>query len=173
MSPASATATTEDLAESSLRVAWWGRRIGIGLLALIVAADVGGGLGVHTATAAAAGAGYRLTLSYPGIARPGLDVPWRVEVQHPGGFQKPITLALTGDYLTIFETQGFHPDPATETRSASNLLMTFTPPAGDTFVLDYDAYIQPASEHGASGTLTLVVDHRTVAAVDFRTFLWP
>ncbi|GAB3866894.1 hypothetical protein GCM10028801_39750 [Nocardioides maradonensis] len=172
MSPSS-TATTTNLAESSFPAALWGRRLGIGFLALVVAVDLAGGLGVHTVTRSAAGAGYRLTLSYPGIARPGLDVPWRVTVEHPGGFSGPITLALTGDYLTIFETQGFHPNPTSETRDGNDLLMTFAPPPGDTFVLDYDAYIQPASEHGADGTLALHVHGRAVASLAFGTFLWP
>lgn len=173
MSQPSSTATTTDLAESSLPGALWGRRLGIGILALVVAVDLAGGLGVHTVTRTATGAGYRLTLSYPGIARPGLDVRWRVTVEHPGGFGAPITLALTGDYLRIFETQGFHPEPSAETRDGTDLLMRFDPPPGDTFVLDYDAYIQPASERGADGRLALRVHGEPVAAVDFGTFLWP
>lgn len=173
MSPAPSTATTSGIPESRQRTAVWGRRLGVALLVLVVAADLVGGLGVHTSTQAATGGGYRMTLTYPGIARPGLDVRWRVRVDHPGGFDAPITLALTGDYLTIFETQGFHPEPSSETRDGHELLMTFDPPPRDTFVLDYDAYIQPASERGASGTLTLKVHGRAKASVDFRTFLWP
>ena len=86
---------------------------------------------------------------------------------------RPITLALSGDYLSIYETQGFHPEPSAETRSAHRLLLTFDPPHGDSFVLDYDAYIQPASQRGKSGTLSLKVHGRNAASVHFHTFLWP
>jgi len=37
-------------------------------------------------------------------------------VTHPGGLGKEVTLAISGDYLNIFETQGFHPTPSDETR---------------------------------------------------------
>jgi hypothetical protein len=174
MSEAGPTATTSGLPESRLRAAVWGRRLGVAVLTLIVAADLVGALGVHTSTQAASGAdGYHLSLDYPGIARPGLDVVWRARVDHPGGFDAPITLAITGDYLSIYETQGFHPNPSAETRDGHDLLLTFDPPPHETFVLDYDAYIQPASERGKSGRLTLKVHGRAMASVAFRTFLWP
>ena len=173
MTSASGSATTSDLSESATTAAVWGRRVGIAALVLVVAADLGGGLGVHTTTRTATGGGYRLTLSYPGIARAGLDVRWRARVDHAGGFDRPITLALSGDYLSIYETQGFHPEPSAETRSAHRLLLTFDPPHGDSFVLDYDAYIQPASQRGKSGTLSLKVHGRNAASVHFHTFLWP
>jgi len=64
------------------------------------------------------------------MARAGLDTPWQVTVTRPGGLGKQVTLAITGDYFTIFETQGFHPEPADETRNAHTLYLTFTAPPG-------------------------------------------
>lgn len=167
------TPTIPDLPAASPTGAVWGRRAGVAGLALVVIADLVGVLGVHTDTRSASGDGYRLSLLYPAIARPGLDVRWEARVEHPGGFDHPITLALTGDYYSIFEDQGYHPEPASETRTGRELLLTFTPPHGDTFVVDYDAYVQPASEVGRDGRLTLRVGGRPTASVDFRTFLWP
>jgi hypothetical protein len=61
----------------------------------------------------------------------------------------------------MFETQGFHPQPADETRDASTLYLTFTAPPGDTLVVDFDTYVQPASQAGSAATVA-VVDNATL-----------
>jgi hypothetical protein len=153
--------------------ATWTRRVWIVLLAALVAVGATGFLGVHTGTVSASGGGYDLTLRYPQVARAGLDVRWQVTLRHPGGFGKSVDLLVTGDYFDIFETQGVWPEPSAETRSARYVHWTFDPPAGDTLVVDYDAYIQPASQVGRDGTVTVVVDGSPVVSVDFATRLLP
>lgn len=151
----------------------WARRLMLGVLALVVLADLVGLLGVHTSSATTTRDGYRLSLRYPDIARAGLDVQWQVTVSHPGGFGKEVVLAVTGDYFDIFETQGFHPQPSAETRDGHTLYLTFDAPPGDTLVVYYDAYIQPASQQGKSARVA-VLDHGTPAAwIDYRTRLVP
>ena len=105
------------------------------------AAAVGGGNGLH------------LTLRYPSVARAGLDTPWQVTVTHPGGFGKQLTLASPATTSTSSRPRASIPNPADETRDADTLYLTFTAPPGDTFVVDFDAYIQPASQQGRSATL--------------------
>jgi len=107
------------------------------------------------------------------VARAGLDTPWQVTVTRPGGLGKQVTLAITGDYFTIFETQGFHPEPADETRNAHTLYLTFTAPPGDTFVVDFDAYIQPSSQQGRSATLAVMRGGQPMVSLDFDTRLMP
>lgn len=146
------------------------------LVLLLVVLNMSGALGVRTDTVTRTSGGYTLSLDYPATGRAGLDVRWRVHVQHQGGFDKELTLALTGDYFDIFETQGFFPDPSTQVRDGTTLYLTFDAPAGERFVLDYDAYIQPASQRGHEGHLA-VVDSSTggaeLVAVDYRTRLVP
>ncbi len=154
-------------------MALWLRRAMLSAMALAVAADLLSLLGVRTSTASAQGNGYGLSLHYPSVARAGLDTPWQVTVTHPGGFGKQVTLAVTGDYFNIFETQGFHPEPAEETRDAHTLYLTFTAPPGDTFVVDFDAYIQPASQQGRSATLAVMDGATPAVSVDFDTRLMP
>jgi hypothetical protein len=165
----------EPLVEGARPVAAWTRRATVGLLALLVFAALGGLLGVHTSTASATANGWTLSLSYPRVARAGLDVTWRATVQHPGGFGKEITLAVTGDYLNIFETQGFHPDPSDQSRDGSTLYLTFTAPKGDTFVVDFDAYVQPASQAGSAATVSVVGNSTLtpLASVHVATHLAP
>jgi hypothetical protein len=165
--------TAADLDQASHPAAMWVRRTALTVMALVVAADLTGLLGVHTREATASRDGYMLTLHYPGVARAGLDTPWQVEVTHPGGFGKQLTLAVTGDYFDIFETQGFHPNPSDETRDGHTLYLTFTAPPGDTFVVDFDAYIQPASQQGRSATVALVDGTTPLVSVSYRTRLLP
>ena len=163
------------LAVSRHAAATWVRRAALSLMALFVAVGLSSFLGVHTGTASAEHDQWGLTLKYPQVARPGLDVRWQATVTHPGGLGKEVTLAVTGDYFNIFETQGFHPEPAEETRDGRMLYLTFTAPPGDTFVVDFDTYVQPSSQAGRSATLA-VVDTKTLVpltSVDFRTRVMP
>lgn len=163
----------EEIDAGSHPVALWLRRAMLTAMALVVAADLFSLLGVHTSTVTASRDGYGLTLHYPSVARAGLDTPWQVTVTHPGGFGKQITLAVTGSYFNIFETQGFHPQPADETRDGQTLYLTFTAPPGDTFVVDFDAYIQPSSQQGRSATLAVVDGGTPAVSVDYHTRLMP
>ncbi len=173
MPDASVVGTAADVEEASHPAVPWVRRVALAAMALVVAAGLTGLLGVHTSEASARHDGYILTLHYPGVARAGLDTTWQVEVTHPGGFGKELTLAVTGDYFDIFETQGFHPNPSDETRDGRTLYLTFTAPPGDTFVVDFDAYIQPASQQGRAATVALVEGTTPLVAVRYRTRILP
>ena len=140
----------EEIDEGSHPVALWLRRAMLTAMASVVLAGLLSLLGVHTSTTSAEGNGYDLTLSYP-VSRAGRSghavAGHRHPSRRPGQAGHP---RVTGDYFNIFETQGFHPEPADETRDAHTLYLTFTAPPGDTFVVDFDAYIQPASQQGRS-----------------------
>lgn len=166
------TRTGVETAES--RGAVWGRRGVLAVLAAFALLGLSGFLGVHTATAEADQDGFHVSVRYASFARSGLDVPWQVTVHQDGGLGETVTLAVTADYFDIYETQGFSPDPASSVRNGDTLFLTFDSPGGDTFVVSYDAYIQPASQQGRDGTVGVVTsDGRTVASVDFRTRLLP
>jgi hypothetical protein len=166
--------TRTDVEAAEGRGAVWGRRAVLAVLSVFVLVGVTGYLGVHTTTAEATEDGYHLSLRYASVARGGLDVPWEVTVRQDGGLAETVTLAVTGDYFDIYETQGFTPEPSSSVRNADTVYLTFDSPGGDTFVVSYDAYIQPASQQGRDGTIGVVTsDGRTVASIDFRTRLLP
>jgi hypothetical protein len=152
----------------------WSRRVVLVALTLFVGAGLLGVLGVRTATTTRSVDGYTLTLEHATVARAGLDVPFAVTVSHEGGFDDMITLAVTGDYFDIYETQGFNPEPSKQVRDADTLYLTFDAPQGDVFRFAYDAYIQPSSQQGRSGEVSLLTstgaEHITIA---FRTRLLP
>ena len=156
------------------RVAAVGRRVVLGVLLVVVVAGLLGVLGVRTTTGSETAGGYSLSVQHASVARAGLDVPWEVTVLSDDGFEKTITLAVTGDYFDIYETQGFAPEPSASVRDGETLYLEFDAPEGDTFVVDYDAYIQPSSQRGASATVSVVgTDLRPLVSVDIDTFLLP
>ncbi|MGV9866391.1 hypothetical protein [Rhodococcus koreensis] len=151
----------------------WLRRGAVVLLALIVALGAVGLLGVRSGTAHAAGGGYELTLTYPQVARAGLDVPWELIVRKPGGFTEPVVIVVDSDYFDMFETQGWRPEPSAETADASRTYMTVDPPPGDTLTLGFDAYIQPSSQLGHSGSVSVSENGVDVVTLEFTTWLVP
>jgi hypothetical protein len=149
------------------------KRLLVALLAVIVLAGGAGLFGVRSRESSASAAGWTVSVTYAWVARAGLDVPWQVTVHHDGGFAGPVTLAVTADYFDIFESQGLDPEPATETSDGDKLYWTFDPPPGDDLVVDFDAYIQPSSQLGASGEVAVLDGGRPVVSVPFRTWLVP
>lgn len=149
------------------------RRIGIVLLVAVVGAGATGYLGVHSSSTSVQKSGWTLTVTYPQVARAGLDVPWRVSVQSPGDLPATITLAISTNYFRMFETQGFFPTPSAMTDDGAFAYLTFATQPGNDFVVDYDAYIQPAQQIGKSGTVELIVHGAVEAQRSFRTWLLP
>jgi hypothetical protein len=149
------------------------QRIGLAVLLVIVLAGALGVFGVHSRTTSTRSGGYELSVTYPQTARAGLDVPWRTRVHHAGGFDSAITLAVSTDYWRMFETQGFFPDADSSTNDGHFVYLTFQKPRGTDFVLDYDAYIQPAAQLGKSATVKLIVHGSVVAETTLHTWLVP
>jgi hypothetical protein len=162
-------------AEAARRGRPW-RMAAVGVLSVVVALGAVGALGVRSREASATAGGYQLSLTYPWVARAGLDVPWRVTVRRPGGFtgMKSITLAVTADYFDIFETQGFHPEPSEETRDGHRLYLTFAvPESGEVFVADFDTYVQPSAQLGRRARVAVVEGSAERVGLTFRTWLLP
>lgn len=114
-----------------------------------------------------------MTVTYALIARAGLDVPWRVTVEHPGGFDEDVVIAVSARYFDIFETQGFHPEPDMQTGDGDLVYLKFTAPNGPTFSADFDAYIQPSSQLSQGADVVLLVDDRPLLSVSYTAWLVP
>src|SRR4051812_19587507 len=141
---------------------------------VIVVAGASGWLGVRAHTEHASGGGYDLTLTYPKVARAGLDIPWELRLVHPGGFTGKITIAVSANYFDIFEFQGMHPEPSDETADGRFVYLTFEPPpTGDVFTTALDTYVQPASQIGRHATVQAIVGGEPVAEVSYSTWLVP
>ena len=151
-----------------------GRRIALTVMLVVVLAGASGWLGVRAQTTTASGGGYDLSVTYPRVARSGLDVPWELRLEHPGGFQDDIVIAVSADYYDIFEFQGMHPEPSDETSDGRFVYLTFKPPpSGDVFTTSLDTYVQPASQIGRHATVRAIIAGQPVAEVSYSTWLVP
>ncbi|WP_256838799.1 hypothetical protein [Ornithinimicrobium faecis] len=150
------------------------RRVGFLTLVLVVLAGLFGFLGDRVGVVEGpAGDGQHLRLEYAATSRPGLDVPFEIRVTRPEGLDPEVTLAITGDYLRLYETQGWYPEPSEQTRDGQWVYLTFATEGQPVMVVDYDAYIQPNAVLPRSGQLAVVVDGEPVDPLSFRTFLFP
>jgi hypothetical protein len=141
----------------------------VGVLVLAVANL----LGMRTESVTATGGGYRLSVTYGSISRPGLATPWGIEVHHPGGFDGPITIATTRRYLMLFDHNVFYPDPASVTATRDQLIFEFDPPPGDVFRVTMDGRIEPTEHVAQSAETSVLVDDAPVVTVSYTTRVVP
>jgi hypothetical protein len=150
------------------------RRAYLALLVVFLACGALGLFGVRTGAAQASGGGFDVEVHYAEMSRPGLATPWSVQVRKAGGFDGPVTLAVTQSYLDLFDENGLDPDPAAATSDDERVIWEFDPPeSGDTLIISFDARIEPAAQAGRSGVVEVLVDGEPVVSVRFKTNLMP
>jgi hypothetical protein len=171
----SATTSTdpEELPFDEVRRARLVRRLVIGLLVAFLAAGAFELFGARTDQATAEASGYRLTVTYPSITRPGLPIRWEFEVDHAGGFDGPIRLATTFDYIHLFDISNLEPDATSATATSDDLIYVFDPPSGDSFRVAMDGNTEPGFHELPEATTTLFVDDEPVVAVTYSTKVMP
>ena len=143
------------------------------LLVIVLVAGMLGFLGVRSSTATAQGGGYELDLTYPRIARAGLDVPWEVTVRREDGFDEEIVLAVDTSYFEILEMRGRLPEPSSETAGGGLAYLTFDPPPGDEFTFALDVRIQAGRQWGESGSVSVMDGEKSAVTIYFDTWLVP
>lgn len=163
----------EDIPLRSVRRARIGRRVIIACLVLFLAAGAFEVFGSRTAETTAEASGYRLTVIYPSVTRPGLPIRWEFEVDHPGGFEGPIRLATSFDYLHLFDISNLEPDATSATANGGDVIYEFDPPDADAFRVSMDGNTEPGFHELPSATTTLYVDGRPVVAVTYSTKVVP
>jgi hypothetical protein len=146
------------------------------LLALLVLAGLLNVLGVKSRTVDAASPDGALAVSvhYAQVARAGLDVPFRITVQRQGGFDQDVTIAVSSDYLDLFDRNGIEPQPTAATATTDDVVWRFDPPPGDTMEVSVDMQVQGGRHWGRSGTVAVLDDGEApLVAVHFKTWLAP
>jgi hypothetical protein len=163
---------TRDL--GTVQRAQHGRRAAILAMWVLVIAGAVGAFGVRSATVRASSDGFGASLYYAQVARAGWDVPWHLEITKEGGFDSgTVTVAVSRSFFDIYETQGFHPSPESETSDDQYVYLEFSAPPCDTLVVDYDAYIQPMAQLGRRSHLKVITDGQERVDLRWRTFLFP
>lgn len=143
-------------------------------LAVLDGLDVVDAYGVDTETTFVDTPDGRLVVQHPTVTRPALATPFRVRVEQPGGFDAPITIAVSRPWIEMWDENGLYPSPSAETGDPEWVVWEFDPPEGSAFALFYDARIEPARQSGQSGEVQLRDDDGTVlATVSMRTEVRP
>jgi hypothetical protein len=156
--------------------ALWLRRAYLSVLAVIVLAGACGVLGVRSRTVTSRSADGAITLQvhYAQVARAGLGVPFDVTVHRDGGFGRAgVTLAITTQYLELFDLNAMLPEPSASTASDATTIWHFDAPPGDTFGLSLDMQVRGGRHWGRAGALTLVEDRKPIARASFKSWLSP
>ena len=149
------------------------RRVVMGLIGVGVVVALTSFLGPHTTTISGSGNGYRLTLTYPSVTRPGLAVRWVLEVRHPGGFDGKVTIATTSRYFDLFDFNNLDPVPSSQTTDGTNSIWVFDPPPGDVLTITMDARLEPAQQYGKSAVTELRLGGLRAVVLHYSTRVMP
>jgi hypothetical protein len=152
------------------------RRAFLCLLAVFVALGATGVFGVRSKVVAGApGHDFQLSVRYPSVTRAGLPASITIRVTHDGGFDGPVTLAITRSYLGLFDEQGVRPEPDASTSEGPMLVWEFEPPdRGDTFTVTIDVIVETGRHFGNDAVVELrSQDGDTLSSVPLDTWIAP
>lgn len=171
----STVSTLDDVPEAGSRRSLLWRRVGVVALSLLVAGGLFGVFGDRlNVVEGDSGDSIHLAVTYASVTRPGQDVTFEIEVTDPAGLDSEVTLAINPEYLSLYETQGWYPDPSDQSRDGEWLYLTFATERRTTMVIGFDAYIQPDQVRGRQGRVAVVGDDGVPRApVTFTTTLFP
>jgi len=158
-----------------VRRAQWGRRLLLVFLAAIVVVGLIGLLGTRSRTTESSGNGYDLKVHYASIARPGVAVPFDIQVEHDGGFAGPVSVAVSSSYLASVDAQAPEPQPESATSDGDLIIFQFDPPAGDEFDVAWEAEVDPTANMGRKEAMVAVIDDagNPAVSVSLRTWVLP
>ncbi|HEV8572145.1 MAG TPA: hypothetical protein VGR49_03720 [Actinomycetota bacterium] len=156
-----------------LRRARAGRRVGLAALVGVLVLAGANLLGVRFGVVTSSGGGYRLSVAYAKVSRPGLSTPWSIEVQRSGGFDGPIRIATSRRYLTLFDYNAAHPEPSATTGTPDVVIWEFDPPPGDTLRVSFDGRLEPTEHLSQLGETSVLVDDVPVVTVAYTTRVVP
>ena len=159
--------TTRDLK----RARWW-RRLGLLFLAAVLILGALNFFGGRTSKATASGNGYQLEVSYPRTGRPGIGAPIQIQVQKQGGFQGPVTVSMSSDYLDVLDVRNLVPDPQQSTSSDKAVTWQFNQPPGDTLGISISAEFDPDEHAGVHHGAVTVIDNNGKPAVATHFTTW-
>jgi hypothetical protein len=172
--PSDATATEpERLPEPRLRRQRFVRRIELAALGLFLLAGLFGVLGSKTDVVSASAPGVTLTVTYPSITRPGLPIRWEIQVHRDGGFDGPVELRTTFDYLHLFDVSNLEPEPSSSTGTAGEIVYVFDPPAGEDFRVSMDGNTEPGVHEVPAAETSFVLHGAPVVTVEYFTVVVP
>ena len=149
------------------------RRIGVGVLLVVVIAALLGWAGPRPSVAAAEAAGYRLEVSHPSVSRPGLAIRLSIVVSREGGYDQPVRLVLSREYIEALDFNAIIPDASAQIADDGSVIWEFDPPRGDSLTVDVDGKHEPGAEGVIHGDVAVLDQGQRVVGVEFSTTVLP
>ena len=157
------------------RGAWWRRLAMLGLVAFLVAGLLGV-WGVHDATVVASDRGVDLSVRYARTARPGITLPFDIELTKDGGWDgDTVRVAVSSDYLNALQVTNISPEPSSSTADGDYTVWEFDTPDADTLAVEVAAEVDPSTDPGRKRAVVQVRndDGSSLTAVRFLTWVMP
>jgi hypothetical protein len=130
--------------------------------------------GGRTSKTQAQAGDWQLEVTYPRTGRPGIGAPFEIQVQHDGGFDGPVSVSVTSDYLDVLDVRSIDPDPSQATASDKAVTWQFDSPQGDTLSVSLNAEFEPDEHPGPhDATVTVLDNDKPVVHTRFRTWEAP
>jgi hypothetical protein len=149
------------------------RRIGLVVMALVVAAALSGVLGSRGGTAVVSEGPVTMTVEYAQITRPGVEAELQIHLRHDDGFTGPVTIAIDRDLFGRLDFNSWYPTAASETSNSSVVIYEFDPPAGQEFTVRLDAHAQSTQWPSADTYTVALMDEEHDVEAEFRMWVLP
>ncbi len=149
------------------------RRIGLGLLLIVVMMALLGWAGPRPSVASAEATGYRLAVSHPSVSRPGLAIRLSIVVSREGGFDQPVRLILAREYIEALDFNAIYPDASAQIADNGHVIWEFDPPRGDSLTVDFDGRHEPGAEGVINGNIAVLDQGERAVEVEFSTLVLP
>lgn len=143
------------------------------ILAVLDGLDALNALGPDERRVAASGGGFELDVEYPSVTRPALASVFRITVRRDGGFDEPVQVAVSREYLEAWDLNGVLPSPAAETSLGEWVVWEFDPPPGGELLITYESRVEPGQQTSVPGAVAVLVEDEPVAEVRFTTAMRP
>jgi hypothetical protein len=147
---------------------------GVVLVAFLVAVLLGVA-GPSTNHSVASGEGFELAVHSTNRTRAGLAAPLAVSVSRSDAeaLGDLVTVAITSEYLALFDENGVHPDAESATADDQFTYWTFEPPTDGPLAVSFDLRTEPGLHRPVTGDVVLLLEDRPVASVAVETVVVP
>jgi hypothetical protein len=142
------------------------------VLTLFVLAGLFNVFGVRSTTTRGSDGPLSLAVEHPGVARAGLAAPLTITVQRAGGFEGPLEVRISSDYMGSFDENGLDPEPDSAASDGEWLVWTWDEVDGTTHEIDFDGRLEPGVHWRFQGAVQVRTANEMVD-VDLDTWVAP
>jgi hypothetical protein len=142
------------------------------VLVVFVSAGLLGVFGVRSSTARGSDGPLTAEVEHAGVARAGLAMPFTISLQRAGGFEGPVEVRVSTDYMSRIDEHGLDPEPDSVANDGEWLTWRWDEIEGDTHEVDFDGRLEPGV-HWRFGGAVQVRTASELIHVDVDTWVAP